>query len=65
MCSLEVWTFSMSDEKTLAIWERTILRAILGPVKGNGLWKICTNRELINLFREEDIISEIRNGRLR
>ena len=36
-----------------------------GPVKENGVWMIRTNQELMNLYSERDIISEIRKGRLR
>jgi hypothetical protein len=31
----------------------------------NGVWVIHTNREFMNLCREPDIISEMRNRRLR
>jgi hypothetical protein len=60
-----VWTLSKSDGNSLAIWERKILRKIFGPVKENGLWRIRTNQELMDLCREPDIISEIRKEKLR
>jgi hypothetical protein len=41
------------------------LRKIFGPVRENGVWRIGTYQELMNLCREPDIISEIRKGRLR
>jgi hypothetical protein len=50
--------------KTLAMWGRKILGRIFGPVKENGVWRISTDQELMNLYREPDIISEIRKGRL-
>jgi len=38
---------------------------MFGPVKKeNGMWRICTNQVLMELYREADIISEIRKGRL-
>jgi hypothetical protein len=37
-----------------------IFRRIFGPVIGNGVWRIHTNQELMNLYREPDIISEIK-----
>jgi len=62
---LEVWTLSKSDENTLAIiCERKILQKILGHIKENGIRRICTNQEFMNLYREPDIISEIIKGRL-
>jgi hypothetical protein len=63
-CSSEVCTLSRSDENTLTVWERKILREIFGPVKENGLWMIRSYQELLDLCREPDIISEIRKGRL-
>ena len=61
----EVWTFNKSNENTVAMWGRKILRRIFGPVKENGVWRISTDQELMNLYREPDIISGIRKGRLR
>jgi len=41
------------------------LRKIFGPsIKKIGMWRICTNQGLMELYREADIISEIRKGRL-
>jgi hypothetical protein len=48
---------SMGGKKT---WKR-----IFGPVKKHGVWRIRTDQELMNLFIEPDIVSEIRKGRLR
>jgi hypothetical protein len=47
------------------MWQTEILRKIFGPVKENGTWRVRTNQELVDLYREPDIISEIRKGRLR
>jgi hypothetical protein len=62
---LEVWTMSESDENTLATWGRKILRRIFGEVKENGVWRILTHQELMYLYREPDIIPEIRKERLK
>jgi hypothetical protein len=40
------------------------LREIFGPVKANGVWRIRSNQELMDLYREKDTISEIRKGKL-
>ena len=40
-------------------------RRIFGPVKENGVWRICNVQELVNLYRKRDIISEMRKRRLR
>lgn len=41
------------------------MREIFGPVKENGVWTIRTNQELMDLYREQDIITEIRKEILR
>ena len=63
MYGSEVWTLSKSYENTLAIWEINILR-IFDPVEENGVWKIRTNQELMNMCRETNSIWEIRKGSL-
>jgi len=42
----ESWTVTMEEERTLAVFERKILRKIYGPVKENELWRIRRNGEL-------------------
>jgi hypothetical protein len=39
-----------------------ILRKILGPEEENGVCRTCTNQELINLYKELDIISQLEKG---
>jgi hypothetical protein len=46
------------------IFKSTILRKIFGPVK-NGVWGIRTKQELIDVYKEPDIISEIGKGKVR
>jgi len=53
------------DKNTLAIWERKILRKTFGPVKHNGVRSVHNNQELIDLYTEPDITSEIAKGILR
>jgi hypothetical protein len=65
MCGLEAWTPRKSDESTLVIWERKILRKILGPVKEIVVWSTRTNQELMDLYREPGVMSEVREGILR
>jgi len=60
MCGLEAWTPSKSDESTLAICERKILRKILGPVKEIVVWRTRTNQDMMDLSREPGIMSEVR-----
>jgi hypothetical protein len=65
MYASEVWTLSKSDENALAVWERMILGLTQGPVHENCMWKIYTNQEWMDVYRETDVISEIRKERLK
>jgi hypothetical protein len=50
--SSDVWTLSTSDENTLAVWERKIKRKLFSPVNENGVWRIRTLQEMMDLYRE-------------
>jgi hypothetical protein len=60
MYASEVWTLSKRNENNLEIRERKILRKMFRPVEENGIWRIRTNQELINLHRTPDTNTEIR-----
>lgn len=51
------------NEELLGKWVRKILRRIYGPVADNGCWRITTNRELGDLHKKTDIVSEIKSNR--
>jgi hypothetical protein len=51
----ETWVLTKSDEKTLAVFERKILRAIYGPIKDSDEWRIRYNSELYALYKDMDI----------
>jgi hypothetical protein len=36
-----------------------------GPEYDNGIWRITTNKELMALYQELDIVAEIKKARLR
>jgi len=46
------------------VFERKILRKILGPTYENGSWRIKTNKELDKLIKHENIINFARAQRL-
>jgi hypothetical protein len=56
---------SANDERNLRTWEREVLRKIYGPVCDNEIWRIRTNKELMTLYQELDIVAEIKKARLR
>ena len=58
----EVWTMTTSDEATLGVFERKILRKIFGPLHvGNGEYR----DELYELYDDIDIAQRIKIQRLR
>ena len=58
----ECWTLSKNNEERLKIFERKILRKILGPVNEKGIWRLRYNDEIYNLYSEPNIVNI---GRLR
>lgn len=61
----ETWTLTMREERTLAIFERKVLRAIFGAVLENNTWRKRYNFELYKIYREDDIIKSIKLSRMR
>jgi hypothetical protein len=57
----ETWCLTANDERSLRTWERKIY----GPVYDNVIWRIRTNKELMALYQELDIVTEIKKARLR
>ena len=56
----ELWTLTVGEERALAVFERKILRKICGPVKGNELWRIGRNDELVAIIKGENIVRFIK-----
>jgi len=61
----EAWCLTANGEKILCIWERKVLRKIFGQICVAGYWRSRTNEEVRQLYRELDIVTEIKTGRLR
>ncbi|XP_054277909.1 uncharacterized protein LOC128996544 [Macrosteles quadrilineatus] len=61
----ENWVISKRTEKRLIVFENKILRKIFGPTFENGEWRVKHNRELRELYRDPDIVAEVRSRRLR
>ncbi|GFS73798.1 endonuclease-reverse transcriptase [Trichonephila clavipes] len=61
----ETWTWTKSQTERLAIFERKVLRYILGVVNENVLGRQRHNFELYKLFKEADVIKSIKIGCLR
>jgi hypothetical protein len=52
------------DVTRLGTWDGKILRAVHGPVVDQGIWRIKTNQELRELYKDLDIVADIRKKRL-
>lgn len=61
----EVWTLKQTDQNVLGVWERKVLRRILGGIKVNGRWQRRTNLEVRELYQEPDIIGVVKAQRIR
>ena len=55
----------MEEERTIAVFERKILRKICGPVKENELWRIRRNDEFEVIIKGENIVRFIKCQRIR
>jgi len=55
----ETWVLSKSDETILGVFERKILKAIIGPTNKNGEWRIKYN-EFYRLYKESDIVKNMK-----
>jgi hypothetical protein len=51
----ETWAMTVRDMIRLGTWERKILR-----IYGQGLWRIRANQELKELYKDLDIIADIK-----
>jgi hypothetical protein len=60
----ETWALSKTDERLLSLFERTVLRCILGAVQEYGTWRKRYNHELYVLFNEPNTVRYIIVNRL-
>jgi hypothetical protein len=61
----ESWNTTKEEEEQLGIFERRVLRTIIGPVRlSDGCYRSRENRELYQVFQEPDISSMVRIRRL-
>jgi hypothetical protein len=56
----ETWSGSEVDGKRLSAWERKMY----GPVVEQGMWRIKTDQELRELYKDIDRVADIKKNRL-
>lgn len=61
----EAWVMSTADEKMLGVFERKILRKIFGPVREGGEFRRRLNDELYQIYKQNDIVRQLKIQRLR
>ena len=62
---LASWNVRSLASSMLAIWERKILRKIYGPTKDRGTWRIRTNQEIYDLYKDNDVVIDIKVRRMK
>ncbi|XP_073976459.1 uncharacterized protein [Rhodnius prolixus] len=65
MYGSETWALTVADESRLNCWERKVLRTIYGPIADNGVLRCRRNIELKELYKDADLVTTIKIGRLR
>jgi hypothetical protein len=60
----ESWTLKEADRRMLGVFERKVLRSILGGKCENGVWRRRMNHELYQVYTHAKITEVIQHGRL-
>ena len=60
----EKWVLKETIIQKLLVFERKILRRILGPTKENQIWRVKTSEELDKLIKHKNRINYIKAQRL-
>ncbi|GFX83182.1 putative endonuclease-reverse transcriptase [Trichonephila clavipes] len=61
----ETWPLTLRDEEALEIFERKILRCILGVLLVNGSWRRRSNLELYKIYKQPNIVNCVKLQRLK
>jgi hypothetical protein len=61
----ETWAIAKREDRLLELFERKILRRILGPICENGDWRKRFSRELYDLYGDSSVIGIVKSTRLR
>jgi hypothetical protein len=55
--ALETWVLKESIMQKLLVFERKILKRILGPAKESKIWRLKTNEQLDKLIKHRNIVN--------
>jgi len=59
VCGSEIWAVAEVDMNSLGTWNGIILRRLLGPAVEQGMWRIRTDQELRELYKDLDTVAGI------
>ena len=59
MCGSETWAVAEMVMNSLGTWDRKMLRRLHGPVVEQGIWRVRTDQELRELYKDLDIVAGI------
>jgi hypothetical protein len=62
MYGADTWVLTNAYGNALNIWERKILRKIFGPVQDAGIRRIRTNKELCDIYKLPNLVTEIKRA---
>jgi hypothetical protein len=60
----ETWVVIEMDKNRLGTGEREVLRRIHGLVVEEGMWRIRNNQELRDLYKDLDVVADIKKEEL-
>jgi hypothetical protein len=60
----ETWAVAEMDMKKLGTWEGEILVRVHRTVIEQGMWRVRTEQELRELYKELDIVADVKRKRL-
>jgi hypothetical protein len=61
----ESWNTTEEDENRLGVFERKVLRTIIGPLRvSEGQYRIRYNHELYQIFQDPGIVATVKHRRL-
>jgi hypothetical protein len=56
----KTWSMAEMDMERLSTWERKILRRLYGQMVEQGMWRIRTNQEVKELYKDLDKVAVIK-----
>lgn len=62
---MDLTVMNKKIERKLMVFENKLLIKIFGPTNDNGEWRIQYDKDIRNLYRDNDIVAHVTARRLR